>query len=112
MPACGEGNEDEVGAKENGIINVQLLSLPWKGLGAVPDAFGGIAADYLCNMLLNTKLWLCAPLCNHCMEDVLINCKTYLQCCICKRDLLENLRLYKNNSSTCYLFRLLQFVCV
>lgn len=93
MPACGEVNEDE--AKKNGKINVQLLSLHGKGLGAVPDAFGGIATDYLCNLLLHTKLCLCAPMCSH-----------------CKGDLLENLVLLKNNSSTCHLFQLLQFVCV
>lgn len=78
MPACGEGNEDEVEAKGNGIINVQLLSLHWEqfDLGAVPDAFGGIAADCFCNLVLNTKSCLWVPMYNHCMQDVLINCKT------------------------------------
>lgn len=42
-----KSNEDEAGAKGNGIINVQLLSLCSKALGGIPDAFAGIAADCL-----------------------------------------------------------------
>ena len=42
-----KSKEDKVGAKGNGIITVQFLSLCSKGLGGIPDAFAEIAADCL-----------------------------------------------------------------
>lgn len=42
-----KSNEDEVGAKGNDVINVELFSLCSKGLGGIPDAFGGIPTGCL-----------------------------------------------------------------